>query len=145
MKALQIAMIVTKSWNILAFPVVLLAARLVQPEEVYMIQSRRFSLILTSVWLGVASVCTAQERETKSESKRTLEFRPIRLIDNAFPAIKNPRITSDAEKSDLEDNELVLGVVINGKARAYPINMLTGPQREIINDHLGGRAIAATW
>ena len=49
-------------------------------------------------------------------------------------------------KSDeVVGNELVLGVVVNGKARAYPINMLTGPAREIINDQLGGAAIAATW
>ena len=26
-----------------------------------------------------------------------------------------------------------------------PINMLTNPTREIINDTLGGRSIAATW
>jgi len=41
--------------------------------------------------------------------------------------------------------ELVIGVVVDGKARAYPINMLTGPSREIINDVLGSRSIAATW
>jgi hypothetical protein len=34
---------------------------------------------------------------------------------------------------------------VKGESRADPINMLTGPQREIINDRLGGRAIAATW
>ena len=45
----------------------------------------------------------------------------------------------------VSDNELVLGVVVSGKARAYPLNMLTGPRREIINDKLGGRHIAATW
>jgi hypothetical protein len=48
-------------------------------------------------------------------------------------------------KDEVTDNELVLGVVVNGEARAYPINMLTGPSREIINDTLGGTAIAATW
>jgi hypothetical protein len=42
-------------------------------------------------------------------------------------------------------SELVLGLTLGGAARAYPINMLTGPQREIVNDELGGRAIAATW
>jgi hypothetical protein len=36
-------------------------------------------------------------------------------------------------------------VMINGESRAYPINMLTGPSREILNDRLGGTAIAATW
>ena len=29
-------------------------------------------------------------------------------------------------------------MVVGKAARAYPINMLTGPQREIINDRLGG-------
>ena len=43
------------------------------------------------------------------------------------------------------DNELVIGVEIDGQARAYPINQLTGPSREIINDVLAGTAIAATW
>ena len=45
----------------------------------------------------------------------------------------------------VKDEELVLGVVVKGEARAYPINMLTSPRREIINDKLGGQAIAATW
>ena len=45
----------------------------------------------------------------------------------------------------LADDELVIGVEVGGQARAYPINMLTGPVREIINDDLAGTAIAATW
>jgi len=39
----------------------------------------------------------------------------------------------------------VLAVTVGEQSRAYPINMLTGPEREILNDTLGGRAIAATW
>ena len=42
-------------------------------------------------------------------------------------------------------SDLVIGLTIGTAARAYPLNMLTGPRREIINDELGGRAIAATW
>ena len=45
----------------------------------------------------------------------------------------------------LDPAELVLGVVIGDQARAYPINMLTGPHREIINDTINRRPIAATW
>lgn len=56
-----------------------------------------------------------------------------------------PILDADKVVNQVTDNELVLGVVTGGKARAYPINMLTGPSREIINDTLGGRAIAATW
>jgi hypothetical protein len=45
----------------------------------------------------------------------------------------------------LNPDELVIGVTVNGESRAYPINCLTGPSREILNDKLGGVPIAATW
>ena len=70
------------------------------------------------------------------------------MIDHSFPPIVTPKTlsVSDAEAADrVRDDELVLGVVVNGEARAYPINTLNGPRREIINDELGGRSIAATW
>ena len=75
-------------------------------------------------------------------------FDPRTVIDHSFPPIVTPKTfsVSDAEAADhVRDDELVLGVVVNGEARAYPINTLTGAQREIINDELGGRSIAATW
>ena len=78
-------------------------------------------------------------------------FRPKRVVP-ALPAIKDaPFITAEKASKKLAGDDLVLGVAITSDkeipatARAYPINMLTGPQREIINDSLGGRAIAATW
>ena len=75
----------------------------------------------------------------------TPEFDPI-IVVRPFPAIENAPIIAGADVVDeVIAKELVLGVVVNGEARAYPINMLTGPTREIINDTLGGRDIAATW
>ena len=70
------------------------------------------------------------------------------MIPKSFPPIVEPRTVSQQEAETEEwvrDEELVLGVVVDGAARAYPINTLTGPRREIINDVLGGRSIAATW
>ena len=73
------------------------------------------------------------------------EFTPRKVVE-AFAAISHPALWSAAEAGNqVRDDELVLGVAINGEARAYPINMLTNPTREIINDTVGGRAIAATW
>jgi hypothetical protein len=57
----------------------------------------------------------------------------------------HPFIRADDVVDRVRPAELVLGIVIAGEARAYPIHMLVGPEREIINDTLGGRAIAATW
>lgn len=56
-----------------------------------------------------------------------------------------PTVKPDEIGDGVTAKELVIGAVVEGKAKAYPINMLTGPSREIINDKLGGRAIAATW
>jgi len=78
-------------------------------------------------------------------------FDPRTVIPNRFPAIKDAAVVTAASivegTSDLrlDDSELVLGIEIGGHARAYPINMLTGPQREIINDVVGDVPLAATW
>ena len=74
-------------------------------------------------------------------------FRPTRLLDPQ-PTITNNDVeikTVEQVGNDLKPNELVIGVEVAGQFRAYPINMLTGPRREIVNDQLGDRAIATTW
>lgn len=73
------------------------------------------------------------------------DFDPVRLLDPFPPITDIPIVPAAQAKGKVQDNELVLGVVVNGEARAYPINTLTGPRREILNDQLGNRAIAATW
>jgi hypothetical protein len=73
------------------------------------------------------------------------EFLPVYAVDKQ-PPITQIRIASVAEISnEVVDDELVIGVVVDGHARAYPINGLTGPAREILNDTLAVQPIAATW
>lgn len=73
------------------------------------------------------------------------DFQPRRLVD-PFPAIRDPKVVAGDKAGPLvRDDELVLGVTVGKEARAYPINMLTNPTREIINDTLGGQPITATW
>jgi hypothetical protein len=72
------------------------------------------------------------------------EYLPRTVLRKPVRAITDPAIVS-ADQAEVSDDELVIGVEVNGQARAYPINQLTGPNREIINDELGGTAIAATW
>ena len=73
------------------------------------------------------------------------QFAPQSVIRPQAPIVNPPFVAAAEAQDQIEPNELVLGVVIDHQARAYPINMLTGPSREIFNDELGGRAIAATW
>ncbi len=73
------------------------------------------------------------------------DFRAIQVVPPLPALTKFPRKPVREADSELNPSELVLGVEVGGEARAYPINMLTGPDREILNDTLGGRPIAATW
>ena len=66
------------------------------------------------------------------------------LRPDAIPAIDNPSFLS-AEEADeqLRPIDLVIGVSVDGEHRAYGAAFLSG--HEIVNDMLGGRAIAVTW
>lgn len=107
--------------------------------------SSHSSLRSTHLAMMVLALLLSSAAAQEEQRPTTPEFRPVRLLQQ-LPAITNvPVLAVDEVDDQVEDAELVLGVVVNGTARAYPINMLTGPQREIINDQLGGTAIAATW
>ncbi len=71
------------------------------------------------------------------------EFNPA-TITQPFAVIKDVPIES-ADVASIGDDALVLGVIVNEQARAYPVSALETPQREIVNDQLGEAAIAATW
>lgn len=71
-------------------------------------------------------------------------FQP-RTLMKPLPAIEDAPFIKAGEVNSIGDKDLVLALTLNGHSRAYPINMLTGPRREIINDTLGGTSIAATW
>lgn len=51
--------------------------------------------------------------------------------------------TASAGELDLPDHDLVLGVVIDGKARAYPIRYLA--ISEIVDDWIGDTPVAPSW
>ncbi len=73
-------------------------------------------------------------------------FQPRQVFRGPMPPVRPARVVPARNVGRrVADDELVLGIALDGQARAYPINMLTGPNREIINDQLGTHAIAVTW
>ena len=96
---------------------------------------------------GSGNTAHAQQESRLGKVRPISEgFQPTTVIPRAFPAIKDVPVKTVAEvEGKLQGSELVLGIVVGEEARAYPINMLTGPQREIINDVVGQTPIAATW
>jgi|FaiFalDrversion2_1042247.scaffolds.fasta_scaffold01394_3 hypothetical protein len=63
---------------------------------------------------------------------------------DGIPALDNPRFVSakEAEKF-LSRQDRVLGVALNGAAKAYPLKILNW--HEIVNDTVGGRPVLVTW
>ena len=60
---------------------------------------------------------------------------------DGIPALTNPPFAASA--SFLSDDDLVLGVVINSEAKAYPHNI--GWWHEIVNDRVGGHPVSVTF
>jgi uncharacterized protein DUF3179 len=65
------------------------------------------------------------------------------LPQDAIPALIKPSYLAASQASDINPQEEVIGVVINGDARAYPL--LTLNVHEIVDDDVGGQPIAVTW
>ncbi len=62
---------------------------------------------------------------------------------NCIPAADNPAVSSAAEATWLDDDDIVFGVVVNGEARAYPRQIME--VREMVNDTLGGRDLGIPY
>lgn len=60
-----------------------------------------------------------------------------------FPAVTNPTWVGATEVDYLAEDDLVLGVYLNGVAKAYPENL--GWWHEVINDEIAGQFISVTY
>lgn len=72
------------------------------------------------------------------------QIKPSRVPVGGIPALTDPQFVAarDAAKF-LNGQSRVIGVVINGQARAYPVQILN--YHELVNDHVGGRALLVSW
>ncbi len=82
--------------------------------------------------------------ELRAAPERALEIVTL-LPPDAIPSIDNPIFFETLEKADAvySDSELVLGVEIDGDARAYSVPLLSS--HEIVNDTVAGDPIAVSW
>lgn len=102
----------------------------------------RFAVWLTAGMLLLSPIVrssVAQElRIDPSEIVALLPKDTIRAIRAAAPLL----VPAGAVR-EVRDSDQVLGVVIGGESRAYPIPFLSW--HEIVNDTVAGVPIAATW
>ena len=69
------------------------------------------------------------------------EYRKLIARDVIVP-VYEPRYVGP-EEANLVGQELVMGVEVNGEAKAFPIGLIRN--REIVNDTIGGIPLLITW
>jgi hypothetical protein len=84
---------------------------------------------------------SAAPTPTVDLSLSNIPFVPL-LPRDAIAPVYEPEFVS-AEDSPLLDDELIMGVVIEGEAKAYSVTVLRF--REMVNDELAGWPILVTW
>lgn len=85
-----------------------------------------------------------------SATPRPYRLQPGQLVlattEDSIPSIDaQPSDFIGREQGDQEwgDVELVIGLALDGQAKAYPVRLLS--LHEIVNDHVGEEAVAVTW
>lgn len=108
-------------------------------------------LLLSSGVALFASPAAAQLERWEAEGWGTdftrfaVDFAEIRTViprDN-IPAIDNPAFVPAGEETELTDQEPVIGLVLNGEAKAYPLRVMIW--HEIANDTIGGVPVTVTY
>lgn len=99
------------------------------------------------LWLVLCMPALGQGPEAAQEAAQEAAETPpegvqLLLPRGEIPAIFEPQFVS-AEKAKMPDEAWVLGVVVEGQAKAYSLNLLN--QHEVVNDRSGGTAFAAVW
>ena len=100
----------------------------------------------TAVPTSTAISQTTPTRETAERTVPDREWDIVSLLPpDAIPAIDNPIFFETLDRADAmyDDDEIVLGVEIDGDARAYSVPLLSS--HEIVNDTVAGNPIAVTW
>lgn len=97
-----------------------------------------WTILLLSTFLGKSIVYG--EAQIDPEQIVTL------LPKDAIPAILDPAplfVSASVAEQEMRENEQVMGVSFGEESHAYPIIFLSW--HEIVNDVVGGKAIAVTW
>ncbi len=106
--------------------------------------------LLALIWLLPALASQAKSAEPAQLNGFVLEPATIPADQilrggparDGIPALDAPAVVS-AEKAPWDDQEKVVGVVVGGEARAYPLSILVW--HELVNDELGGQPILVSY
>jgi len=62
---------------------------------------------------------------------------------DGIPSVDNPQFVKAFEADFVSDNDVIIGLEINGETKAYPLSILVW--HEIVNDNVGDTPVAVTY
>lgn len=95
---------------------------------------------------AVPGAAQSGQQKPRKKVKAVVQARPggpLEEIEMEVHAAPVDPTTVDADKVDLEDDELVLGLIVDGRPIAYPVRYLA--LSEVLNDTVGDTPITPTW
>jgi hypothetical protein len=105
------------------------------------------SLVASTLTVGANPARWRMEGWTKTDfNKTSIDFKEILSggpPKDGIPSIDKPKFVPLADVTGLSDTEPVIGLEINGDARAYPLQILIW--HEIVNDTVGGTPVTVTY
>ena len=102
------------------------------------------ALLLAACGQAVTPAAVPQETgATNPEEAEEVEYHWNQLLgqDDIAP-IYEPEFVP-ADQAGYDDRDLVMGIEIDGEAKAYPVGLLN--RREMVNDEMGGIPYLVTW
>jgi len=89
------------------------------------------------------SLCTAgcrpernwDEMMAKLPPEQRRQMQPMQSVPMVSQGIEKPRLTT-AQETTLKGTQEVIGVIIHGRPRAYPLSEMSGTLEHVVNDHV---------
>ena len=109
---------------------------------------RKLQLGLLLLATFLLSSCGGEETQSAGNRSTEWSIPASEVFDggvgqDGIPSINQPNFSSVGDINFLTDDDLVVGVIINGVAKAYPHPILDW--HEIVNDEIGGMSVAVTY
>jgi carotenoid cleavage dioxygenase-like enzyme len=93
------------------------------------------ALLLSVAMSAPASAAKGEDTDLPADFRQIIPRGRIASVDHP--------VFVPAAEAEISDDAWVLGVEIDGQAKAYSLNLLN--QHEIINDRFGEKPVAAVW
>jgi hypothetical protein len=104
-------------------------------------------LILFTLEASSMVLLFARERAARRAEEDRLRLSPIPDVwwrGNLGEAIRRPA-TVEAKDAKIRSDEIVIGVAVDGKTRAYRLAAFGEPRGHLVNDMIGGTAVSVAY